>query len=214
MEHLINFAQNFEMHLEDFVSQYGILFYLIAFLIVWAETGLIILAAFLPGETLLFAAGAVAAMPNSELHIIFLIFVFFVAAILGDTTNYFIGRYIGKWLLKTKFGNTVIPTRRLEETKKFYDKYGASTVILGRYIPIVRSFVPFVAAISKYTYLHFLKYSVIGTAGWVVLITMIGYLFGNIKFVRENFMVVILGIILFSLLPVIINAYRERKKRN
>ena len=211
MDYLINIAQNFDTILNDYVNQYGNLSYLIAFLVVWIETGLIIFAAFLPGETLLFAAGAIAAIPENKLQIIPLIIIFFLAALLGDSTNYLVGKTIGQNLLKTQLGKRLIKSNQIEDTEKFFEKYGPSTIILGRYVPVIRALIPFVAAASKFSFGHFFRYSVIGAAGWSILITMIGYLFGNFPFVKDNFVLIIMGIVLFSLMPTIIGAYNSYK---
>lgn len=213
MDNLLNIAQHFEVYMNDFVNQYGTLFYLVAFLIIWMETGLIVLTAFLPGETLLFAAGATAALPGNKLHIISLLIIFFLAALLGDSTNYLIGKTIGRNLLETKIGKRLVKPSQLQNTEEFYEKYGPVAIILGRYIPFVRSIVPFVAAASKFSFWHFFKFSIIGTAAWAITMTMVGYLFGNIPFIKQNFTLIILGIVLFSLAPSIITAYRNYIKR-
>jgi len=188
----------------DVVQQYGGWTYLILFLIIFTETGVVIFP-FLPGDSLLFVAGTLAAKkvaPGSEqtlLHLTYLIPLLFFAAFLGDNLNYFIGDYLGPRVFREDF--KLLKRKYLEQTQAFYAKHGGKTIIMARFIPIVRTFAPFVAGVGTMKYSYFISYSVGGALFWVILLTMAGYLFGNIPVVEKNFTIVIYLIILISVLP-------------
>src|SRR3989344_7385355 len=177
---LIDFILHIDKYLYLIVQDYGILSYLILFFIVFCETGLVV-TPFLPGDSLLFVAGTLAA--NGILNLFFLFLVFVIAAILGDTVNYWIGNYFGERVfLKSRFVNK----NYIEKTKEFYRKHGGKTIVIARFIPIIRTFAPFIAGVGKMNYLSFLAYNVIGGIVWVALFTLGGYYFGNMPIVKEN----------------------------
>jgi membrane-associated protein len=196
---LIDFVLHIDVHLGQIISTYGIATYAILFVIIFIETGLVF-TPFLPGDSLLFAAGAFAAL--GSLNILVIIVLLIVSAILGDTCNYWIGHFFGEKLVE----NPRVPINRnhIEETQKFFNKYGGKTIVLARFVPIVRTFAPFVAGIGKMSYKHFISYNVLGGIIWVLLATLTGYFFGNIAFVKENFSLIILAVIIISVLPMII----------
>lgn len=188
------------------IQTYGIWIYPLLFVIIFLETGLVI-TPFLPGDSLLFAAGAIASTGLINIWIIF--FILLAAAILGDSTNYLIGRFIGRKMTKSKF----VKKEYLEKTQHFYDKYGGKTIILARFIPIIRTFAPFVAGIGKMEYSKFISFNVIGALLWVSIVTSAGFFFGNIPLIKENFTLAIFAIIIISFIPVIIEFIKSRKKK-
>ncbi len=196
---LIDFILHIDVHLGQIISTYGIATYAILFVIIFIETGLVF-TPFLPGDSLLFAAGAFAAL--GSLNILSILVLLIVAAILGDTCNYWIGHFFGERLV----ANPKVPINRnhIEETQKFFNKYGGKTIVLARFVPIVRTFAPFVAGIGRMSYKHFISYNIIGGIAWVLLATLTGYFFGNITFVKENFSLIILAVIMISVLPMVI----------
>jgi membrane-associated protein len=198
---LIDFILKIDEHLLDLVNQYGNQVYLILFVIVFAETGLVV-TPFLPGDSLFFAAGALAAASKMDIKI--LIALFLVAAILGNITNYAIGRYIGPRIFQIK--SRWIKMEYLERTKAFYDKYGAKAVVLSRFVPIFRSFVPFVAGIGQMAWGPYIFYTVFSAIIWVIPIALLGYWFGDLPIIKNNFSLAILGVIGISLLPVLVQA--------
>jgi membrane-associated protein len=201
---LIKFILHIDDNLLVMVNQYGNLVYIILFLIIFAETGLVV-TPILPGDSLLFAAGALAAGAQ-KLDFTILILIFFVGAVLGNTVNYAIGRYFGPRIFQIK--SRWIKMEYLERTKAFYDKYGATAVVLSRFVPIFRSFVPFIAGVGQMSWGKYMAYTVFSAFIWVVPITLLGYLFGNVPIVKENFSLVVLGVIGISLLPVIYQAVK------
>lgn len=196
---LIDFVLHIDVHLGQIISTYGFATYAILFVIIFIETGLVF-TPFLPGDSLLFAAGAFAAL--GSLNIFYLVILLILAAVLGDTCNYWIGHFFGERLV----ANPKVPINKshIEETQKFFDKHGGKTIILARFVPIVRTFAPFVAGIGKMSYKHFISYNIIGGIAWVLLATLTGYFFGNITFVKENFSLIIIAVILISVLPMAI----------
>jgi len=197
-----------DKHLELIIRNYGLWTYLILFLIVFCETGLVV-TPFLPGDSLLFAAGALAA--TTTLEIGWLIGLLSVAAIAGDTVNYWIGHKVGPKIFQredTRFLNR----EHLERTHRFYEKYGGKTIIIARFMPIIRTFAPFVAGIGSMNYGRFIVYNVVGGLLWVVLFVGGGYLFGNIPMVKRNFTLVIMVIIFISILPGIVEYARHRRR--
>lgn len=196
---VIDFILHLDKHLTALVLQYGVATYLILFAIIFAETGFVVLP-FLPGDSLLFAAGAIAAL--GSLNVGLVIAVLILAAILGDTVNYWIGHFFGQKIVDNP-RITIINQEHIDKTEQFYKKYGGKTIILARFVPIVRTFAPFVAGVGKMDYGKFISYNIIGGAAWIALFTSAGYFFGNIPFVKENFHYVIIAIILLSVVPMI-----------
>lgn len=203
---LIDLFLHLDEHLAAVISQYGGWTYGILFAVIFVETGLVIMP-ILPGDSLLFAAGTFAALPDG-LNIWFLVVLLMVAAILGDTVNYSIGHYLGerayniKWIKKEYF----------EKTHAFFEKHGGKAIFLARFVPIVRTFAPFVAGIGKMTYSYFITYNFVGGIVWVLLFTFAGYFFGNIPFMKKNFEYVIIAIIFLSLLPMVYEWWKARSE--
>ena len=206
--YLLDFILHVDQHLVEFVTNYGVWIYGILFLIIFVETGLVVMP-FLPGDSLLFAAGALAA--TGAMDPVVLIILLFIAAVLGDTLNYHIGKYIGPRVfnIETRWINK----EYLFKTQAFFEKHGGKTIIFARFIPFARTFAPFVAGVSSMNYKYFLSYNVIGAICWVASFITLGYLFGNIPAVKDNFTLVIFGIIFLSILPAIITFIRERMKK-
>lgn len=207
---LIDFILHFDKHLQDFINAYGALVYGLLFLIVFMETGLVV-TPFLPGDSLLFAAGALAANEQNGLSIALIIILLITAALLGDNSNYFIGKFLAKKGEGAKlFGIFTIRKDYLDKTHAFYEKHGARTIIIARFVPIVRTFAPFVAGVGNMTYKKYMSYCVAGAILWVSSISLAGYFFGSLPWIKANFEKVVFGIILVSLLPV---AYEFVKHR-
>ena len=203
---LIDFILHLDQHLGQLIQDYGVWTYLILFLIVFCETGLVVMP-FLPGDSLLFAAGAFAAI--GAFHVEQLWLTLCAAAISGDSTNYWIGRFIGPKVFsyeRSRFLNR----KYLDKTHAFYEKHGGKTVIIARFMPIIRTFAPFVAGIGAMRYPRFLLFSVVGTALWISAFVFAGYFFGNIPFVKANFTLVVFAIIFLSILPGVIEFIRTR----
>lgn len=207
---LIDFILNIDVHLNELVSQYGAWVYAILFLIVFCETGLVV-TPFLPGDSLMFVAGTLASLPTNRLHVHLLVLLLILAAILGDASNYTIGRLFGKKLFNNP-NSKIFKQSYLEKTHAFYEKYGGKTIILARFIPIIRTFAPFVAGMGHMSYRHFATYNIIGGLAWVILFTYTGFLFGGLQFVQENLKIWIVAIIVLSILPAVIEIIRNRKK--
>jgi membrane-associated protein len=207
---LLDFVLHLDKHLSPIIQEYGARTYLLLFAIVFCETGLVV-TPFLPGDSLLFAAGAFAA--TGSLSIWALIGTLIAAAILGDTANYWIGHFLGARLLKSPRGQRLIKPAHIARTHEFFEKYGGKTVIIARFVPIVRTFAPFVAGLGSMSYARFMTYNVIGGTGWVLLCTLAGYLFGNLPFVQKNFSLVVLMIIVVSLLPAVWEIWQARRQR-
>lgn len=204
---LVDFILHLDVHLNEIIQNFGIWTYLILFLIIFLETGVVI-TPFLPGDSLLFAAGSFAALGSLNVWVLF--FTLIIAVILGDTINYWIGHYIGP---KAFSGNIrFLKKEYLDRTHEFYEKHGGKTIILARFIPIIRTFAPFVAGIGAMNYSRFLVYNVVGAFIWVTLFTFGGYFFGNLPIIKENFTLAILAIILISVLPGVVEFLRERFK--
>ncbi|GAA0116492.1 DedA family protein [Clostridium senegalense] len=208
MDLISNFFYVF-LHIDKFlgafIGEYGLFIYLILFIIIFCETGLVIIP-FLPGDSLLFAAGAFAAL--GDLNIVILIIFLGLAAILGDTVNYHIGRYLGPKVLKDD--NKFLKKEYIDKTNEFYETYGGKTIILARFMPIIRTFAPFVAGVGKMNYKKFITFNAIGGIVWVSGILLIGYSFGNIPFVEKNFSIVIIAIIMISLLPAVFELIKNK----
>lgn len=213
MKEIIDFVLHINQHLQDFVQSYGSLVYVLLFLIVFAETGLVV-TPFLPGDSLLFAAGALAANEANNLNVFFIILLLILAALAGDNTNYFIGRYLAKKGEGAKlFGIFTIRKDYLDKTHSFYEKHGARTIILARFVPIVRTFAPFVAGVGSMTYRKYITYCIAGAIVWVTLLTISGYMFGNIDWVKKNFELVVFAIIGISLLPIAFEFIKHKIKQ-
>lgn len=212
LQHLIDLALHLDRHLLELVNDYQGWAYGILFLIIFCETGLVV-TPFLPGDSLLFACGALAASAAAHgdayvLHVHLLLGLLFVAAVLGDATNYSIGYRTGDAILKRNW--RFINRRHIERTQAFYEKHGGKTIVLARFIPIIRTFAPFVAGIGKMHYSRFFVYNVVGGLLWVSLFLYAGYFFGSIPIVKDNFTLVILAIIAISLIPPVVEYVRIR----
>ena len=205
---LVDFVVHIDHHLDQIISTYGTGTYLLLFVIVFCETGLVV-TPFLPGDSLLFAVGAFAARGSLDLTLSLLVLA--IAGILGDTVNYWIGAKAGPAVFQRKESRWFNPAH-LERTHRFYEKHGAKTIVLARFLPIVRTFAPFVAGIGRMSYPRFLAYNVFGAILWVVLFVLAGYFFGNIPLVRDNFSLVILVIIAVSVVPVVVEFIRHRRR--
>ena len=197
-------------HLEANIEAWGPWTYVLLFVIILCETGLVV-TPFLPGDSLLFAAGALAALYPQSLSIAILLALLFIAAVLGDTINYAIGRAIGprafgvnRWFLKHE---------HLVHTQEFYERHGGKTIVLARFVPIVRTFAPFVAGVGRMNYPQFLYYNVVGGLAWVLICTLAGYFFGELPFVKKHFELVVVGIVLVSVLPVAWEIWAARRRR-
>ena len=207
---MFDFILHIDKHLALMTIEYGLWIYAILFLIVFAETGLVI-APLLPGDSLLFAAGTLCALGN--LNVVVLIGLLFIAAVLGDSLNYAIGKRVGEKLF-TSSTSRFLNRKHLERAHAFYEKYGGKTIIFARFMPIVRTFAPFVAGIGSMTYGKFILYNVVGAALWVGSFTMLGYMFSQQPIVKNNFALVVLAIIVVSIIPAVIEIVRARSRRN
>jgi len=206
----IDFVLHIDIHLVQIVNEYHYWTYFILFLIIFAETGLVI-TPFLPGDSILFATGALIALPNTDLNIILMLLILSIAAILGDFVNYELGKHFGRRVFN-KNAKLFKPIY-LQKTQDFYNKHGNKTIIYARFVPIIRTFAPFFAGISKMKYSQFGKFNIIGGVLWVSLFLIVGYLFGQINFIKHNFSLVVLAIILISLLPPILELLRSKKRK-
>ncbi len=206
---IIDFILHIDVHLAELVAQYGMWVYAILFLILFCETGLVV-TPFLPGDSLLFVAGALAALPTNDLNVHTMVALMVVAAILGDAVNYTIGRLFGEKLFSNP-NSKIFRRSYLDKTHQFYEKHGGKTIILARFVPIVRTFAPFVAGMGHMSYRHFAAYNVIGALVWVLLFTYAGYLFGDLPVVQENLKLLIVGIIIVSILQGVIEIWRHKR---
>ncbi len=206
---LIDFILHIDVHLAELVAEYGIWIYAILFLILFCETGLVV-TPFLPGDSLLFVAGALSALPSNDLNVHMMVMLMIVAAILGDAVNYTIGRLFGARLFSNP-NSKIFRRSYLDKTHAFYDKHGGKTIVLARFVPIVRTFAPFVAGMGHMSYRHFAAYNVIGALLWVLLFTYAGYLFGDLPVVQENLKLMIVAIIVLSILPGVVEIIRHRR---
>ena len=201
----IDILIHLDKYLQLIISDYGLWVYLILFLIIFCETGFVV-TPFLPGDSLLFAAGAFAAI--GQLNIVWLILLLFLAAVLGDTVNYWIGHYIGDRVFESS--SRFIKKEYLDRTQKFYEKHGGKTIFLARFIPIIRTFAPFVAGIGTMRYGRFLMFNVVGGLVWVISFSLFGYYLGNLSFFRNNFSLIVIIIILISAVPIAYEIIRSR----
>lgn len=204
---LIDIALHLDQHLQALVAAYGAWVYLILFLIVFCETGLVV-TPFLPGDSLLFVAGAVAAAGGMNIHLLVLLLI--VAAVLGDAVNYSIGHYLGPRVFNSRESRWLNP-RHLERAHAFYERHGGKTIIIARFVPIIRTYAPFVAGAASMSYRQFALYNVCGAVLWVVSLGYAGYFFGNLPLVKDNLTLVILGIIVLSIMPGLIEYLRHRR---
>ncbi|MGQ3890927.1 DedA family protein [Legionella sp. CNM-4043-24] len=200
MTDFLNFFLHIDQHLVSFVSQYGLWAYALLFLIIFCETGLVI-TPFLPGDSLLFAVGSLAAQTTQPLNIMVLLALLILASILGNQVNYLIGRYIGPRIFRQS-DSRFLNRKHLERAHRFYEKNGAITIITARFLPIIRTFVPFVAGVSGMRHRQFALYNVLSAFLWIGLLLGCGYFFGSIPVIKNNFAIVVYGIIAVSLLPV------------
>lgn len=206
---LIDFILHIDKHLIEIVNDYKYWTYLILFLIIFVETGVVVMP-FLPGDSLLFAAGMLAAQPN-ELNVWVMIILLLIAAITGDSLNYSIGKNFGMRITNFKlFGKQMVTESQLAKTQDFYEKYGSKTIVIARFVPIVRTLAPFVGGIGRMNYGTFITYNVVGAILWVVGITLAGYFLGNIPLIRDNFSKVVLLIIVLSVLPIVYEVVKEK----
>lgn len=206
---IINFILNIDQHLFEFITQYGKWIYAILFIIIFVETGLVVMP-FLPGDSMLFASGALAAS-TGVINPTVLIVVLCIAAILGDTLNYHIGRYIGPKAFE--IDSRFIKKEYLTKTQAFFDKHGGKTIIFARFLPFIRTFAPFIAGASHMSYRFFLIFNVIGAIFWISFFILLGYFFGNLPIIKDNFSYLIIGIVVISILPAIFEIVRNRYKK-
>jgi len=206
LQELFRAVMNLDDVLPQWCAAYGPWIYAILFLIVFCETGLVV-TPFLPGDSLLFAAGAVAATAPESLNVHVVVILLIIAAIIGDGVNYHLGAWLGD---RVRQGNRFIKKDHLDRTHAFYERYGAKTIIIARFVPIVRTFAPFVAGVGRMTYGKFLTYNVVGAILWVVSLTYAGFALGNVPFVKRNFEVIVLAIIVVSILPAVFEILRAK----
>ncbi|MCG9078851.1 DedA family protein [Laribacter hongkongensis] len=204
---IIDFVLHIDQHLLELVATYGPWIYLILFLIVFAETGLVV-TPFLPGDSLLFVAGAIAAMGEMNVHL--LVALLILAAVMGDAVNYAVGHFFGMKLFSNP-DSRIFRRQYLDKTHDFYARHGGKTIILARFVPIVRTFAPFVAGVGRMTYRHFFSYNIVGALAWVLSFSYAGYFFGNLPVVKSNLSLLILAIIVVSVLPGVIEIWRSRR---
>ncbi len=207
LKFLIDFVLHIDKHLFELVQRYDTWVYLILFLIVFAETGLVV-TPLLPGDSLLFAAGALAAPPDNPLNVFVLMLIFFIAAFGGDNTNYFIGNFIGPKVFEKNY--RFLKKEYLQKTHDFYEKHGGKAVIFARFVPIVRTFAPFVAGVGSMAYKRFIGFSIIASVLWITICVWAGYFFGKLEIVKNNFSLVVIAIIAISLLPILIGILKQR----
>lgn len=217
LKDFLDFFLHLDAHLFALIQDYGMWIYGILFLIIFVETGLVVMP-LLPGDSLLFAAGTFCAGvvkdgETAELNLVLVLILLIIAAILGDGLNYFLGKTIGIKVLQWKIGNRqLVKQKYIDQTHAFYEKHGSKTIIIARFVPIVRTFAPFVAGIGNMSYKKFLRFNVIGGVTWVSGLTLLGYFFGNMAFVQKNFEVVIFGIVGLSLLPMVVEILKATFK--
>lgn len=205
LQQLIDILLHIDKHLANIIAEYGVLTYAILFLVIFVETGFVVMP-FLPGDSLLFAAGAFVAMDALDIYAV--VGFLSVAAILGDTVNYWIGRMLGQRAYSLSWVNR----DHLDKAQAFYETYGAKTIVLARFVPIIRTFAPFVAGIGRMAYGQFIAYNIVGGMAWVLVCALSGFFFGNIPVVKKNFELVILAIIVISLLPIAFEIWKARRQ--
>ncbi|MFA5747525.1 MAG: DedA family protein [Candidatus Absconditabacterales bacterium] len=208
---IIDFTLHIDVHLQELFINYGSLLYGILFVIIFVETGLVIMP-LLPGDSLLFVTGSLAGSGYLKIELVLILL--FTAAVLGDTVNYHIGKCFGKIMMKWKIkGRNIINPNHIEKTKKFFEKHGKKSIVIARFVPIVRTIAPFVAGVSEMPYKSFIAYNIIGAFLWIVPLTLAGYFFGQIPLVKNNFEKVVLGIIFISILPILIEYIKHRYRK-
>lgn len=204
---IIDFILHLDVHLGQIISTYGIVTYAILFIIIFVETGLVI-TPFLPGDSLLFVAGAFAAL--GSLNVLILLVSLALAAILGDTANYWIGHFLGKKAVASH--RLLVNEKHIAQTEQFFQRHGGKTIILARFVPVIRTFAPFLASTGRMQYGKFISYNIIGGILWTALGILAGYFFGNVPFVKNNFSLFVLGIVAVSLIPIILYFVRSRQR--
>ncbi len=202
---LVDLFLHLDKHLSAVITQYGTWTYGLLFVVIFIETGLVV-TPFLPGDSLIFAAGTFAALGSLDVWLVFLLLAF--AAVLGDTVNYWIGHYLGERAYNIKW----IKREYMDRTRGFFDKYGRKTIFLARFVPIVRTFAPFVAGVGQMSYGAFISYNIFGGIVWVALFTFAGYFFGNIPFIRDHFSLVVIAIVLISVMPMVYEAVKAQRE--
>ena len=210
LQYAIDFVLHIDVHMAELVAQYGMWIYAILFVIIFCETGLVV-TPFLPGDSLLFVAGALASLPTNHVNVHLMILMLMAAAILGDAANYTIGRFFGGRLFRNP-NSRIFKQSYLEKTHHFYEKHGGKTIILARFVPIVRTFAPFVAGMGHMSYRHFASYNIIGGVVWVALFSYAGYLCGGLEVVQRNLKLLIVLIIFISLVPMAVEIWRNKRK--
>jgi membrane-associated protein len=210
LKKLIDIALHLDRYLSAIIQQYGLWTYAILFLVIFVETGFVIMP-FLPGDSLLFAAGTFAAL--KALHLGWLILLLSAAAIIGDTVNYWVGYHLGMKLF-TREDARFFKKKHLERTHAFYEKHGGKTIIIARFVPIIRSFAPLVAGIGRMSYGRFLAFNIIGGVGWVVLLTGAGYFFGTLPLIKNNFSIAVVAIIAISTVPIVVEYVKHRRQKS
>ncbi len=208
LQFIIDFILHIDQHMIELVQNYHLWTYAILFLIIFCETGLVV-TPFLPGDSLLFVAGAITAQPDMPLEIGYLVLIVFVAAVLGDSCNYMIGHFFGKKLFSNP-NSKIFKQSSLDKTHEYFRKYGGKTIILARFIPIVRTFAPFVAGMGKMNYYYFMVYNLTGAALWVGIFCFAGYFFGDLPFVQQNLKLLLLAIIVISVMPAVVEVVRAK----
>lgn len=212
IQFIVDFILHIDQHLIQLVQDYHLWTYAILFVIVFCETGLVV-TPFLPGDSLIFVGGAIASQPNVPLEIGFLLSVIFAAAVLGDSCNYAIGHFFGKKLFSNP-NSKIFKQSYLDKTHNYFKKYGGKTIILARFIPIVRTFAPFVAGMGKMHYYYFMLYNVVGAVLWVGIFGFAGYFFGDLPFVQKNLKLLLLAIIVISVMPAVVEVVRAKIKKS
>lgn len=209
LEKLIDFILHIDVHLLDLCTQYGVWVYAILFVIVFCETGLVV-TPFLPGDSLLFAVGSLAAI--GALNVVTATVLLILAAIAGDTVNYWIGDYVGPKVFHEEHSR-FLNKEYLLRTHRFYEKHGGKTIIIARFLPIIRTFAPFVAGVGSMTYRRFLMFNIVGGIAWVLLFVLAGYFFGNIPYIKNNFSFVIIALVLIPGIPAVVEVIRQQLRK-
>ncbi len=211
LQFIIDFILHIDKHLAELVIEYGYWIYGILFLIIFCETGLVV-TPFLPGDSLLFVAGTLASLGTNNVNVHLLVLLLIASAIMGDGINYFIGRFFGKKLFQNP-DSRIFRQSYLDKTHAFYEKHGGKTIVLARFVPIIRTFAPFVAGMGRMSYSYFVLYNIIGGVLWVSLFTYAGYFFGGLEYVQKNLKLLIVAIIFVSLIPIIVEFLRNKFKK-
>ena len=206
----VDLILHLDAHLDQILRDFGLWCYVLFFLVIFAETGLVV-TPILPGDSLLFALGTFAARGSLSLTLVFVLLA--AAAVLGDSTNYTVGKYFGSMILRRQ-GAWFLKKEHIERTHKFYEKYGSKTIVLARFMPIIRTIAPFVAGVGKMSYAKFLTYNMAGGVLWIALFVFGGYRFGNIPVVKRNFTVVIFAIVIISVMPAVIEFVKETRRKS